>query len=133
VTTPPQHTDPLLDELVELLVRANAGRHDLWGFLALGLARASSRVGSPHRLLGPRWDTNDADKILDLIRDGKELGTHDLIRWQSESIVETTYGETLTVDQVAAAAGVDPEPVRRALDRLADEGRIHRDGDGYRY
>lgn len=133
MTTPAQHTDPLLDELVELLIRANARRHDLWGFLALGLARASTRVGSPHRLLGPRWDTDDADKVLDLIRDGRELSTHDLIRWQSESIVETTYGETLTVDQVAAAAGVDPEPVLLALDRLADEGRIHRDGVGYKY
>lgn len=133
MTTPAQHTDSLLDELVELLVRANARRQDLWGFLALGLARASTRVGSPHRLLGPRWDTNGADKVLDLIRDGSELGTHDLIRWQSESIVETTYGETLTVDQVARTAGVDPELVRRALDRLADEGRIRRDGVGYRY
>ncbi len=133
MTRPAQHSDPLLDDLVELLVRANARRHDLWGFVALGLARAATRVGGPYPLLGPRWDIEDADKIIELIRDGRTLNTGDLVRWQAESIVETTCGQTLTVDQVAIAAGVDPNPVRRALERLADEGRIRRDGDGYRY
>lgn len=133
MTSATDHHDQGVDVLVDLLVDANARSHDLWGFLALAMARASNRVGAPHRFIGPRWDTEGGGVVMELIREGAALDTTQLLRWQAESIVETAYGETLSADQVATTAGVGRAAAWQALEWLADEGRIHRDGDGYRY
>lgn len=103
MTSATNHHDQGLDALVDLLVDANARSHDLWGFLALALARAASRLGSPHRFIGPRWDTEGGGVVLDLIREGASLDTTQLLRWQAENIVETAYGDTVSADRVATA------------------------------
>lgn len=133
MNTPWPRTAAGIDELVAVLVTADAGRHDLWAFVALGLARAAAHVGGPFELLGQRWDTVDAHKILDLVRDGNVLDTVDLIRWQAENIIESASGDTLTCEQVAGLAGVAVPTAGQSLEWLADQGRICRDGAAYRY
>lgn len=133
MTSATNHHDQGVDALVDLLVDANARSRDLWGFLALAVARAASRLGSPHRFIGPRWDTEGGGVVMDLIREGASLDTTQLLRWQAENIVETAYGDTVSADRVATTAGVDRAVAWQALEWLADEGRINRAGDGYRY
>lgn len=133
MTSATSHRDEGVDALVDLLVDANARSHDLWGLLALAMARAASRLGSPHRLIGPRWDTEGGGVVMNLIREGTSLDTTQLLRWQAESIVETSHGKTVSADQVATTAGVERAAAWRALEWLADEGRIRRDDQGYRY
>lgn len=45
----------------------------------------------------------------------------------------SAYGETLSADQVATTARVERAVTWRVLEWLADEDRIRRDGQGYRY
>lgn len=97
------------------------------------MAQAANRVGTAHSLIGPRWDSDGGNVVMNLIRDGAALDTTQLLRWQAENIVETANGETLSADEVATSAKVDRATARQALEWLADEGRIDRNGDEYRY
>lgn len=65
MTSATNHHDQGVDALVDLLVEANARNHDLWGFLALAMARAANRVSAPHRLIGPRWDTEGGGVVME--------------------------------------------------------------------
>ncbi|BDZ56595.1 hypothetical protein [Barrientosiimonas endolithica] len=130
-TTPTQSAADLAD-LADLLVTASRRQQDMWAFIALGVRRASEQVGGLDPLLGPRWNTEDAQVIRDLAAGAMRLREHGLLRRQVLSAVEASEGYMVDVATVAARIGETESTALAVLTELAEDSLIEPTDGGFR-
>ena len=107
------YSDPDVDAIVGAVHRLSKRRHDVAAALAVALHEAGAAYPSREDLFGQFDDVDDNRYVLDLMNVGSRYTRAHLAQFQVQAMLESRYGEPMSLDEVAAGIDV-PEAVAMA-------------------